>query len=76
MDAKNQKLDDQSDKLSQASHEASMLKKKCEEQDKELANFRYKLNENQLSSNSHLNSITSQLVDREDQLSKVQEEVG
>jgi hypothetical protein len=53
-----------------------VLRKKCEEQDKELANFRYKLNESQLNSNSHLTSITAQLVDREDQLNKVQEEVG
>jgi hypothetical protein len=56
--------------------ETTNLKKICDEQEKELLNFRNQLNENQLNSNSHLNSITAQLIEREDQLNKIQDEVS
>ena len=63
------------DKINQVSIEASHLKQICDEQEKELFKFRNQLNENQMSSNSHLNSMSAQLIDREDQINKVQDEV-
>lgn len=65
----------QEDKLSQVSSEVTLFKRKCDEQEKELCKFRNQLSETQINSNSHLTSITGQLIEREDLIAKLQDEV-
>ena len=74
LELKSSQVTSQAEKITQATSESSMLKMKCETQERELNNFRCKLNESQMNSSTHLTSITAQLVDREDQLNKCQDE--
>lgn len=68
------KIESQTERLTQSSVECTLLQKKCDDQDRELHEFRNKLTEKQQSTESHLSSITAQLIDREDQMTKVQDE--
>ncbi len=74
LDSRNLRLETQLDKLTQYSQEIAQLKKKCDDQERDLKDCHAKLNENVQGSEVHLNSLTGQLLEREDQLARSSEE--
>ncbi len=74
LDARNQRLDTQLEKLTQAAQEIAQLKNKCDDQDRALKDYQTRLADKLQGSEAHLASLTGQLVEREDQLVRVGDE--
>jgi hypothetical protein len=75
LDLSNNKVKHQMEQLDQSTLDLLSYKSKCDDLEKELENFRSQLNLNELTKNSHITTIKSQLTDKELDLSKLQSEV-